>query len=181
MCHGGRRFELDRWRAAEVCQHTVRTPVGCGRTRPTGSVGGGVVFSSAASTLLNQRSDNGNYANAVSLKIGSTIPNGLNLGTASTATLTLTDGATFSGALTKASDGTWIIDQALTSSGGTTINARVLAATHTTGFATGTGAVVVNSGGTLASSGTVAGAVTVRSSGDAWRLTDKRSAARSRC
>ncbi len=52
-----------------------------------------------------------------------------------------------------------------TYAGGTTINSGYLLANNTTGSATGTGAVAINSGGTLAGTGTVTGPVTLNSGG----------------
>ena len=52
-----------------------------------------------------------------------------------------------------------------TYSGGTTINDGTLLANNTNGSATGTGAVTVNSGGTLGGTGAFTGAVTVNSGG----------------
>jgi autotransporter-associated beta strand protein len=81
-----------------------------------------------------------NYANAVTLQIGSQITGGLNIGNSSSATLTLTDngtggtqaysaavagGTTFNGSLTKAGVGTCVLDQSMTC-GGTTITAGTL-------------------------------------------------------
>jgi autotransporter-associated beta strand protein len=61
--------------------------------------------------------------------------------------------------------GTQILTGANTYSGGTTISGGTLKANNTSGSGTGTGAVVVNSGGTLAGTGAVSGAVTVNSGG----------------
>ena len=49
--------------------------------------------------------------------------------------------------------------------GSTTVSAGVLKANNTSGSATGTGAVTINSGGTLAGTGTVSGTVTVNAGG----------------
>jgi autotransporter-associated beta strand protein len=67
--------------------------------------------------------------------------------------------------LVKAGTGTLTLDQPMTYSGGTAVNAGTLLAGNTTGSATGTGAVMVNSGGTLGGNGTISGAVTVASGG----------------
>ena len=52
-----------------------------------------------------------------------------------------------------------------TYAGGTTINSGYLLVNNTTGSGTGTGAVIINSGGTLAGTGTVTGPVTLNSGG----------------
>ncbi len=52
-----------------------------------------------------------------------------------------------------------------TYSGGTTVSGGILMANNTAGSATGSGAVAVNSGGTLAGTGIISGAVTVNSGG----------------
>jgi fibronectin-binding autotransporter adhesin len=61
--------------------------------------------------------------------------------------------------------GTQILTGANTYSGGTTISGGTLKANNTSGSATGTGAIVINNGGTLAGTGAVSGAVTVNTGG----------------
>jgi autotransporter-associated beta strand protein len=81
--------------------------------------------------------------------------------------------ATFAGTLkadgvnafTKAGTGRWTLTGANTYSGGTTINGGILQANNTSGSATGTGAITVNSGGALGGTGSVSGAVTVNAGG----------------
>lgn len=111
--------------------------------------GPGVVASGAAVTLVNRRGGSiaagvtlGNFPNAVTLQAGSSINGGLNVGTSTAATLTLTDDGTggnqayssavpgttaFSGALVKSGPGTWTLTQAFSPVGGTTVSAGALA------------------------------------------------------
>lgn len=72
------------------------------------------------------------------------------------------------GGLTKAQGGTWVLSSATGNiySGGTTINGGTLKANNTPGTsATGSGAVTINNGGTLAGTGAVSGPVTVNGGG----------------
>ena len=68
------------------------------------------------------------------------------------------------GILVKDNGSTLVLTGASTYSGGTQINAGTLGVTNTSGSATGTGSVIVNSGGTLNGTGTV-GSVSVASGG----------------
>ena len=70
-----------------------------------------------------------------------------------------------SGSLTKVGTGTLTLTGDSSYGGGTAINGGTLKANNTTGSATGSGAVTVNSGGTLAGTGAITGAVTVNSGG----------------
>ncbi|MDQ0586279.1 autotransporter outer membrane beta-barrel domain-containing protein [Variovorax paradoxus] len=65
------------------------------------------------------------------------------------------------GALVKSGTGTLALTAANSYAGGTVVNAGTLKIDNTTGSATGSGAVQVNSGGTLGGGGTISGAVTV--------------------
>ena len=69
------------------------------------------------------------------------------------------------GALVKSGSGTWILTYTNTYTGGTTINGGTLLVNNTAGSGTGTGAVNINSGGTLGGTGKLAGAVTNNAGG----------------
>jgi autotransporter-associated beta strand protein len=81
--------------------------------------------------------------------------------------------ATFAGQLkadgvntfTKIGSGVWTLTGANSYSGGTVINSGVILANNTSGSATGSGAVTVNTSGALGGTGSVSGAVTVNSGG----------------
>jgi autotransporter-associated beta strand protein len=72
---------------------------------------------------------------------------------------------TGNGSLTKIGSGIQELTAANNFTGGTVINGGTVLVNNTTGSALGTGAVTVNSGGTLGGTGTVAGVVTVNSGG----------------
>jgi rhamnogalacturonan endolyase len=67
--------------------------------------------------------------------------------------------------LIKIGTGALVLSGANTYSGGTTISGGTLVASNSTGSATGSGAVAVNSGGTLAGHGIIGGPVTVNAGG----------------
>jgi fibronectin-binding autotransporter adhesin len=69
------------------------------------------------------------------------------------------------GSLVKVGGGTLTLTGANTYTGGTTVGAGTLSVNNKSGSATGTGAVQVQSGATLAGSGSIAGAVTVDKGG----------------
>jgi fibronectin-binding autotransporter adhesin len=81
--------------------------------------------------------------------------------------------ATFAGTLkadgvntfTKVGSGKWTLTGANTYSGGTVINGGILLANNTSGSATGSGAVTVNTNGAIGGTGSVSGAVTVNAGG----------------
>ncbi|MCW1921485.1 autotransporter-associated beta strand repeat-containing protein [Luteolibacter arcticus] len=70
-----------------------------------------------------------------------------------------------SGSLSKKGSGSLSLSAANSYLGGTNVNAGVLLATNVSGSATGTGPVVVNTGGTLGGNGNIDGAVTVTAGG----------------
>jgi autotransporter-associated beta strand protein len=81
---------------------------------------------------------------------------------------TLTEGGIIAGAaisLTEAGAGTLAVTGSNTFSGGLTISGGTYLANDAAGSGTGSGAVTVNSGGTLGGTGTASGAVTVNSGG----------------
>lgn len=63
--------------------------------------------------------------------------------------------------ITKVGTGTWTLTNANIYSGGTTVNNGVMMVNNTAGSGLGTGAVVVNNGGTLSGSGSVSGDLTI--------------------
>ena len=69
------------------------------------------------------------------------------------------------GSLVKVGSGTLTLTGANTYTGGTTVGAGTLSVNNKSGSATGTGAVQVQSGATLAGSGSIAGAVTIDKGG----------------
>jgi fibronectin-binding autotransporter adhesin len=130
-----------------------------------------------------------NFANNVTLEIGSTVISqvgsaALSIG-GSSSTLTLTDNGTgstqtystavqgtttFSGSLTKNGSGTWILDQSFTYGGGTTVNAGTLTVNNSLGsglFAIGANGHAVNNGtigGNVSVSGLLSGCGTINGS-----------------
>lgn len=84
----------------------------------------------------------------------------------STFAATMVNGSTGTLGLAKTGTGTQIITSSTnTYSGGTTIHQGVLQANNASGSATGSGAIVVNSTGTFGGTGFITGAVTVNSGG----------------
>ena len=69
------------------------------------------------------------------------------------------------GAIVKLGASTFALSGNNTYSGGTTVNAGTLLVNNAAGSGTGTGAVTVNSGGTLGGTGTISGATTVNAGG----------------
>lgn len=69
------------------------------------------------------------------------------------------------GSIIKSGTSTFALGGNNTYTGGTTVNGGTLLVTNTAGSGTGTGAVAVNSGGTLGGTGTIAGATTVNAGG----------------
>ena len=68
-------------------------------------------------------------------------------------------------AIIKTGSGRWTLTNASTYTGGTSIERGTLIVSNTSGSATGTGAIVVNRSSALAGTGSVSGAVTVKSRG----------------
>lgn len=77
----------------------------------------------------------------------------------------IADGAGGAGAINKAGSSTVTLSGANTYTGGTTVTAGILRINNSTGSATGTAAVTVKTGGTLAGTGAITGAVTVEGGG----------------
>ncbi len=74
-------------------------------------------------------------------------------------------GGAYTASLIKTGTGMLVLSGANTYSGGTTVSGGILMANNTAGSATGSGAVAVNSSGTLAGNGIISGAVTVNLGG----------------
>jgi autotransporter-associated beta strand protein len=107
----------------------------------SGSNGNGVRVSNLAGSLINRSGGSisggvvmGDFANSVTLYNGSSITGGLNIGNSTAAALTLTGGSgsqnysaavggttTLNGQLIKSGTGTWVLDQAFSHTGGTTV------------------------------------------------------------
>jgi autotransporter-associated beta strand protein len=69
------------------------------------------------------------------------------------------------GSLIKSGAGTLTLSAANTYSGGTIINAGTVVVRNTSGSGTGSGSVLVNSGGTLSGNGIISGALTLNTGG----------------
>jgi autotransporter-associated beta strand protein len=147
----------------------------------------GGTLSTNSNTSLGPQPTLGSSLYAIHLSNGTTLQTAFSSATArqvelvsGSATLNVTTGTSVqvnglvygNGGLIKAGTGTAILTNANTYSGGTTINGGTLQVTNSTGSGSGTGAVSVNSGGTLSgvptaftNPGTISGAVTVNSGG----------------
>ena len=68
--------------------------------------------------------------------------------------------------MTKTGANTVTLTTANTYKGGTAVTSGTLLVDNTSGSGTGTGAVTINSGGTLGGSGTISGATTLNGGGD---------------
>lgn len=77
----------------------------------------------------------------------------------------ISDGTGGAGAINKAGSSTVSLSGANTYTGGTTVTAGTLRINNSTGSATGTAAVTVKTGGTLAGTGAISGAVTIEGGG----------------
>ena len=117
---------------------------------------GGVTINSGATMLIG----NGGSTNGTANQTGAITDNGALVFNISGAA-GQSDVISGNGTVTQNGGGTLTLNKANTYSGGTTVNAGSLLAGNTNGSATGTGAVTVNSGGTLGGTGIITGAVTV--------------------
>jgi fibronectin-binding autotransporter adhesin len=79
--------------------------------------------------------------------------------------ITFANGLRGPGGLIKSGAGTLTLTAAGTYQGGTTISGGILQVAAPSGSATGSGAIIVNSGGTLSGSGTIGGTVTINAGG----------------
>lgn len=125
---------------------------------------GALTFSNTGNLAFASTSTLTNNAVAASLTLGGTSP------AANTFAPKITDVATIvttniTTIVTKSGAGTWVLTNANTYSGTTTVNAGTLMAGNTTGSATGSGPVTVNSTGTLGGTGRVDGVVTLNAGG----------------
>jgi autotransporter-associated beta strand protein len=118
----------------------------------TGATGGNVVFDAA---------NNGTATIAANINLGSQTRT-FNIANSAAATDMSVSGGISSGAITKSGTGTLELSGSASNyAGGTTISAGTLLANNTSGSATGTSAVIVQSTGRLGGSGTISGAVEV--------------------
>ena len=111
-----------------------------------------------------------NFTGPIVIDNGATGQSELNLyntnGTTQTFSGVISGNGSINRSVSGGTGGTTILTGANTYTGGTTINAGTLLANNSSGSATGTGAVTVNSGGTLGGTGSVSGAVTVNTGGN---------------
>lgn len=77
----------------------------------------------------------------------------------------LANNGTGATSLTKNGTGRWLLTQGNTYSGGTTVSGGTLLANNSSGSATGTGAVAVNTGAIFGGTGSISGALTINSGG----------------
>ncbi len=116
-----------------------------------------------------QDADTVNFTNTaggvITVAGGGVTPGGVNVSAAS-GTYTFAGGSIGgSGTLIKSGGGTLVMNNENTYSGATTVSGGVLVVNNTTGSGTGSGAVVVKSGGTLGGTGTIGGATTIEAGG----------------
>jgi fibronectin-binding autotransporter adhesin len=122
-------------------------------------VGGGATIESSGNGTLS-------FDNAVALAYGTAAQTRtLTLGGTNTGNNTFgkvlannTSGAT---SLVKAGAGRWVLNQANTYTGGTTVTGGTLVVNNTTGSGTGTGSVIIDALATLGGNGTISGATTI--------------------
>jgi autotransporter-associated beta strand protein len=158
---------------------TVNEPL---RIAGAGNTDGGAisVIASATPTISGPVTLTGDTTITVSSTAGATFNNANAITSASNQNLTLKGGSGVgaggtvsgtidlgTGSLTKNEGGSWALSApgGNTYSGGTIINGGTVYANNTTGSATGSGGVAVNSGGTLGGTGAVANTVSVNTGG----------------
>lgn len=156
---------------------TVNEPL---RVAGAGNTDGGAisVIASATPTISGPITLTGDTTITVSSTAGATFNNASAITSASNQNLTLKGGSgagaggTISGAinlgtgsLTKNEGGTWVLSGNNTYSGGTIINGGKVYANNTSGSATGSGSVTINTGGTLGGTGAVSGQVIANAGG----------------
>lgn len=123
---------------------------------------GGIVVSSAATTLTVSGNLTSNFGTATAGNTGWTFGGNGNLTLSGIISdKTISTGVT---SVTKSGAGTLTLSNANTYEGTTTVNAGTLLVNNTVGSGTGSGAVLIESAGTLGGSGTINGTVTVNGS-----------------
>jgi autotransporter-associated beta strand protein len=123
------------------------------------TLGSGNVTIASAGTLTTDLANTETLTNNIT-------DNGHVIATGSTSKYTISSTVSGSGNFTKTGVNTVTLTGANTFTGGTIVNAGALLVANTSGSGTGTGAVTVNSGGTLGGSGTIHGAVTLNNGAD---------------
>ena len=123
---------------------------------------------SAGATITGNGIAANTYITAVS---GNTVTLNQNSNLAETLSSVTISGASTT-AVTKTGSGTWVLSNANTYTGGTTVTAGTLVATNGSGSATGSGAVGVSAGATLAGTGSInatGGAINLNGTGTSTR------------
>jgi autotransporter-associated beta strand protein len=122
------------------------------------SLGAGAITIAAAGTLTTDLASTGILANAI-------IDNGHVVATGTGNNYNISGLISGTGNLTKTGINTVTISAANTYKGGTTVSGGTLLVDNTANSGTGTGAVTINSGGTLGGTGIITGATTLNSGG----------------